>query len=273
MDRKEIITALIDKNGLGLEVGPSHDPVTPKSAGYNVHIVDHLSQQDLKKKYKGHGVNLENIEPVDFVWRGETLRDLLNTSQSYDWIIASHVIEHVPDLIKFMNDCKEILKPGGVISLAIPDQRYCFDCLRSTSSTGDVLQAYLDGRTRLTAGQIFDSFSFASQIEGSIAWNQKTVGKIDFLHADGFAALTLKNYIESNDYLDAHAWVFTPHSFRLIINDLTALGYLRMREESFTPTIGCEFFVAFRNEPPNLRLDRLAVAKQAKDEIRQTSFS
>src|SRR5688572_25412862 len=102
MNRKETITSRLNLAGLGLEVGPSHDPVAPKAAGYNVHIVDHLPQDELKAKYAGHGVNIDNIEPVDFVWTGQPLDELVGGKQIYDWIIASHVIEHVPDLIRFV---------------------------------------------------------------------------------------------------------------------------------------------------------------------------
>lgn len=66
-------------------------------------------------KYKDHHVNLNNIEEVDFVWRDENYSELTGKSKYYDWIIASHVIEHTPDLIGFLNDCDAILKDEGVI--------------------------------------------------------------------------------------------------------------------------------------------------------------
>lgn len=80
MKRKEIITSLVDRAGLGLEIGPSHDPVAAKADGYNVRVVDHLSQAELRAKYQGHGVSLDNIEPVDVIWRGEPLEQLLGRS-------------------------------------------------------------------------------------------------------------------------------------------------------------------------------------------------
>jgi len=135
MKRKEIITSLIDRLGLGIEIGPSHDPVAPKASGYNVRVVDHLSQGELKAKYEGHGVNTDNIESVDVIWRGEPLEQLVG-SERYDWIIASHVIEHVPDPIKFIRSCQKVLKENGVLSLAVPDKNFCLDHLRPPSSTG-----------------------------------------------------------------------------------------------------------------------------------------
>lgn len=265
-DRHRIITSLIDTKGLGLEVGPCHDPVAAKSDGYNVHIVDHLPTAELRNKYKGHGLDVERIEEVDFVWNGEPLEDLLGADTCYDWIIASHVIEHVPDPISFIRSCQRVLKPGGILSLAIPDKRYCFDHLRPPSSTGAVLQAFLEKRTRHTPGQVFDSFSFAAVNGGALAWQQGSMGKLDFMHAHGFGGLMLQDYLASDAYVDVHGWVFTPSSFRLIVYDLNALGYLNIREEAFTPTIGCEFFVSFRNAPAPPPGDRIALARAALQE-------
>lgn len=271
MSREQIITQLIDRDGLGLEIGPSHNPVAPKAQGFDVRIVDHLSQDELRAKYQDHNVILDNIEAVDFIWKGEPLEEVVGIDERYDWIIASHVIEHMQDPVRFIRSCQKVLKPGGILSLAIPDKRYCLDYLRPPSSTGDVLQAYLDKRTRHTPGQIFDSFSFAAQRGGSISWNSHAGGAVELLHAHGLAGLMLQNYLATDDYVDVHGWVFTPSSFRLIICDLNALGYLNIREAAFVPTIGCEFFVAFTNEPVLELPDRLELAELARREAFQPS--
>lgn len=270
MKRKEIITSLIDRLGVGLEIGPSHDPVAPKAAGYNVRVVDHLSQGELKAKYEGHGVNTDNIESVDVIWRGEALEDLLG-EERYDWIIASHVIEHMPDPIKFIRSCQKVLKENGILSLAIPDKRFCLDHFRPPSSTGQILDAYLEGQTRHTPGQVFDAFSFAARLDGVTSWNPESRGHVDFLHAHGLAGVKLEEYLQSSEYVDVHGWVFTPSSFRLAIGDLTALGYLTIREALFVPTVGCEFFVSLSNSPPLDLPNRLKLAELACNEAFQAS--
>jgi predicted SAM-dependent methyltransferase len=267
MHRKEIITALLDRKGLGLEIGPSIDPAAPKADGYNVHIVDHLSQEELVAKYEGHGVQVENIEPVDFIWRGGSLREAVDNGLRYDWIIASHVIEHLPDLIRFLRDCQDILKPGGVLSLAIPDKRFCFDLLRFPTSTGDLVQAFLEQRVRHTSGQIFDAFAFATKLDGALSWREDSHGRLKWMHGDGFGGLALEKSLGSTEYVDLHGWVFTPNSFRLALHDLNLLGYVTLDEWSFTPTIGCEFFVAFRNQPPTAMPDRLELAILAQSDV------
>lgn len=271
--RKQLITAMIDPAGRGLEIGPSHNPAAPKSGGYNVETVDHLDQAGLLEKYKDDaGINLASIEPVDHVWTAGSLRELIGAGGCYDWIIASHVIEHMPDLIFFLKECQALLKPGGTLSLVVPDKRFCFDHLRRRSSTGDVIQAHLEARTRHTPGQVFDHFSSACKLDETGSWHRHSTGRIDAVHTFEFARTMHEMSIGSDEYLDVHGWVFTPSSFRLMLGDLNALGYVSLKEIAFTDTRDCEFFIAYSNEPEVERHDRVALAKQALHEERQAFF-
>ena len=49
LDRVDKALSLLSKKGLGLEIGPSHNPVAPKRKGFNVHIVDHLDANGLRQ--------------------------------------------------------------------------------------------------------------------------------------------------------------------------------------------------------------------------------
>ncbi len=142
MSREEKILRHIDKNGYGIEIGPSHNPIAAKKDGYKTHIIDHMSREQLIVKYEDHSVNLHNIEEVDFVWKGERYSELTGKTQYYDWIIASHIIEHTPDFIGFLNDCDAILKDDGVISLVVPDKRYCFDHYRPITGISKIIDSH-----------------------------------------------------------------------------------------------------------------------------------
>lgn len=101
-----------------------------------------MTRTELLNKYKDYHVNLDNIEEVDFVWKGEKYSDLTGKKKYYDWIIASHVVEHIPDLISFFKGCDAILKDDGVISLAVPDKRYCFDHYRPITGISKIIDNY-----------------------------------------------------------------------------------------------------------------------------------
>lgn len=73
MDRRAKILCFCKKDGKGLEIGPSYNPVAPKREGYDVDILDYTTADELKKKYTALGVDVSKIEPVDFIWRGNLL--------------------------------------------------------------------------------------------------------------------------------------------------------------------------------------------------------
>jgi hypothetical protein len=100
MNRKEKLLYHVRKSGVGIEIGPSFRPTVAKKDGFQVHVMDHANREQLVEKYQGHDVAVEDIEEVDFVWRGETYAELTGKTRFYDWIIASHLIEHTPDLIQ-----------------------------------------------------------------------------------------------------------------------------------------------------------------------------
>jgi SAM-dependent methyltransferase len=273
INRKDKIFDKLDKQGLGLEIGPSHNPIAPKKDGFNVRILDHANSIELKKKYTGHGVNLENIEEVDYVWSGENFEDLVGGAEIFDWIIASHVIEHVPDLISFLNQCDRILKKNGKLSLVIPNKFFCFDHFSSLTMTGEILDAHIQKRTRPTPGQIFNHLANASSRFGQLAWADDGQGKPDALiHKISDAKEYFFRALNSEEYLDTHCWRFTPKTFNLILSDLNYLKLINLRPIQNFDTEGCEFFVTLQknNSPLNrdsLEINRLSVLKDMTTKI------
>lgn len=275
--RERAVFHLIDKQGFGLEIGPSHNPIAPKKNGYKVHILDHLSANDLRIKYQDHGLNLDNIEEVDFIWSGQPLHELIGKKHCYDWIIASHVIEHLPDLISFLQQSEQLLKPNGVLSLVVPDKRYCFDYFQSVSSTGMLLDAHRQKFTHPTPGQVFDHCANAATANGVIAWSpdyKKNGGSSNEADALVYtieqADAQYHKSITKDDYHDVHCWRFTPESFALILSDINRLGLVKLVIQASFPTNGCEFYVSLglkKNEKNNFKLNRLNQLDIIKNEI------
>jgi SAM-dependent methyltransferase len=258
LDRIGKALALIERSGLGAEIGPAYSPIASKRDGFNVHIIDRLNTAELREKYKGHGA-LSLIEHVDYVWHGEPLPELVGAEQRYDWIIASHVIEHLPDLVSFFNGCERILRPGGVLSLIIPDKRYAFDYFRPVSTTGELLDAFEQRRTLPSAGSVFDHHAYAAKRGENIAWSADDPGELSLVHTFAEARQEWKQ-AHDGDYTDVHIWRFTPVSFRLIVDDLFALGVTNLRICKVFDTVGCEFHVslsALPSTPRTAEPDRL----------------
>jgi SAM-dependent methyltransferase len=256
--REAEIRSLFATAGRCLEIGPSYNPILPKREGYRVETVDHAPAAELREKYRTHpGLDVAKIEEVDHVWHGEPLSTLVGTGR-FDVVIASHVIEHTPDLLGFLKECEKTLTPTGRLVLAVPDRRRCFDFFRPASTTGAVLQAHLEKRTRHTPGNAFDFVANFATFDGRqgagedgpatfALSNKATEAKASF---DLFAAAS------SAEYHDCHAWVFTPSSFRLILADLAAIGATGLREEGFWETPIFEFVTILSRSAAGCPLDR-----------------
>jgi predicted SAM-dependent methyltransferase len=260
--------AFIDRDGLGLEIGPSHSPIAPRRGGFSVEIIDYLDADTLRANFQDTEVDVGQIEDVDFVWSGEPLRELVGGADRYDWIIASHVIEHLPDLLAFFNDCREVLKPDGVISLIIPDKRYCFDYFRPLTTIGEILDTFEQRRIRPTPGAVFDFVANCVTLDGHETWSTGTTSR-DFQSIYSFEDAQNAWERAKQLYSDAHIWRFTPASFRLLLRDLRSLGLLRFRVVHEFPTAGFEFFVTLgraENDEP-LVTDRVSLLKQIDREL------
>jgi hypothetical protein len=218
-----------------------------------------MDQGQLVAKYAEMGVDTSRILPVDYVWSGERYRDLVGDVR-FDWIVASHVVEHVPDLVGFVNECTEILAPGGALSLVVPDKRATFDYHRPPSGLGAVVDAHLAGRRISSPGA-------TAEFELYIADYHADALAPPFMQQDIEHACNMMARAARGEYHDVHAWVFTPSSFRLLVEDLHRLGLLQAREAAFVEGED-EFYVQLSREGAGPDLDRLALSTRAVDELR-----
>ena len=135
--------------------------------------VDHDDRDGLVAKYADNPtVDTSGIEDVDYVWRGGSVLDVVPTAMhgTFDAFIASHVIEHTTDVVTFLKAAESLLRPDGVIILAVPDKRKCFDLFRPPSTTSSALVAYHERRSRHTAATHFDEAAFIANKESDTGW-------------------------------------------------------------------------------------------------------
>lgn len=272
MDRSELLLSLFESGGTGLEIGPSFNPLLPKSKGYNVEILDHLDSDGLREKYKDAAVDLSLIEEVDYVSDGGSIAEIIGKPASYDYCVALHVIEHTVDMLGFLLDCEKLLKDDGVLVLAIPDKRFSFDVLRPTSSTGDVLQAHYDQLKSHPAGKIFDEFAYNCLRDGLPAWPRDHAGKLDFFRKAEDIPSVFEWIKKEGKFIDIHAWQFTPSSFRLIVNDLASMGFMGLKEREFRDTGAAEFYMTLSKSAEGCRIDRMTLARDSANELKQINF-
>lgn len=270
MNRQEFLLKYITKDNAGLEIGPSHSPTAPKSKGFNVEVIDHTDKQGLVNKYKNDTrVDTSNIEEVDYIWKGEPYKDLTGKKGHYNWVIASHVIEHTPDIIRFLSNCNDVLSDDGKLILAIPDYRHCFDQYRPITGLSKVLDAYNNEYVLHTPGTVAEYYLNGSKRNGQIAWGQNHIGETELLWDQEEALMQFGKAKKGEEYIDAHAWCFTPSSFRLMVHDLNLLDLLVLKEVEYWAPGGSEFFIILSRQGANNNLNRLDLLEAIQKEVTQ----
>lgn len=126
--------------GDGIEIGALHSPLEVPS-NVKIHYLDRMSTAQLQQTYPE--LSQHKLVEVDIVDDGETLSSLPDLS--LDFIVANHMIEHCQNPIFSLENWLRVLKPGGILYIAVPDKRYTFDCERPVTSLDHLMRDYTEG--------------------------------------------------------------------------------------------------------------------------------
>lgn len=286
MKRLQRLRADIRLDHAVLEIGPYHAPIAPKALGYQTTTLDLVGADELRARAAADpSINdrgVKAIEEVDLVGSACDLADLVakrfGPEKRFDWILASHTIEHMPDPIRFLEACSRVLAPGGVLRMAVPDKRGCFDYFRPSSDVSEWIQAYREQRTRPTVYQVFREECYrtelASRTGSRIAWRLGEIpagdAKIAERSLELFRAWFGAGGAEPTTYIDTHCWAFTPESFELLVRDTIAFGIVPMGVAKVSRTHGHEFYVDLRRTASAGALDERAYFEVRRRLLRRT---
>jgi hypothetical protein len=254
MERNEWLRKDLPRDKPGLEIGPLDRPIMPRP-GSGVLYADHLDREGLRHKYAAHeNVHLDAIPHIDHVIGPTQLIDAIGPGRLH-YVIASHVIEHVPNPIAWLLELHDMLVDGGTIALAVPDRRQCFDSLRRESIAADWIEAYLLGHTRPSPARIFDALSQEVKLDGAISWHHSPDPlQLKLSRTANHAYEITRRVLETGEYFDVHCWTFTPETFANLMRTVVSLGLIRLQLVEFVETRGNEFLVKLR------RQDSLAIS-------------
>ena len=251
--REKILRGLDVAKLRGVEIGALANPVVSKQAG-EIFYVDYADEVFLKEHYKRDpAVNCDDIVAVDGVWGENTLLEAIGGG-AVDYVVASHVVEHVPDLIAWLEEVRAVLVRGGTLRLAVPDRRFTFDYLRRESVLADLIDANLRHARVPLPRMILDCDLSWREVDARAAWS----GKLDeeALAASsratpaGLEAILARarEALDGRAYHDTHCWVFTPQSLAQLFEEAAALGLIHFACETLLPTekSQLEFFVTLK---------------------------
>jgi predicted SAM-dependent methyltransferase len=126
--------------GSGIEIGALEYPLkVPKTA--KVRYVDRFSTDELRRQYP----ELKNYKlvKVDVIDDAETLGTF--GQETLDFVIASHVLEHLENPVLAMVNFNRVLRPNGILFICLPDKRDTFDKTRQLTPFSHIAEDYKNG--------------------------------------------------------------------------------------------------------------------------------
>jgi SAM-dependent methyltransferase len=131
--------------GSGIEVGPGHAPLAVP-AGVDVRYVDRLTPAE-------HHFWFPELSGDDGFLEPDVIADLDTDglkaidTQSQDFVICSHVLEHLADPLRFIDEAHRVLRVGGDFLILLPDRRYTFDRNREPTPLSCLIRDHEVGAT------------------------------------------------------------------------------------------------------------------------------
>jgi SAM-dependent methyltransferase len=129
--------------GEGLEIGALHAPLQVPG-GVTVRYVDRMDVAELRHHYPD--LAARKLVAVDVIDDGERL--LSQSDASVDFVIANHFIEHTEDPLAAIASHLRVLRPGGILYLAVPDRRRTFDRDRAGTPLEHLVADHQHGPSR-----------------------------------------------------------------------------------------------------------------------------
>ncbi len=252
--RRETFLGLHDfRQGRGLEIGPLDAGIAV--ADVDVRYLDVLDTEGTRAHY-AHDVNVlvELIPEIDYplVVDGQprSLAEAAKPGAPYDWVIASHVIEHVPDMVGWLRDLAAITADGAALLLAVPDRRYCFDRHRPQTTVGQAVAAHERGDVVPGIRAVYDATMATVAVDTRALWRG---GRPPGRGPRGPKLPALRHKlarVRAGEYVDCHVWTFTPQALLEQVGELREVGLCDWYvERILAPTGILEFYAVLRRVP------------------------
>ncbi len=219
-------------SGSGLEIGALHEKAQ-LPARCHVEYCDAISKEQaisLFPEIKHH-----KLVEVTHICNLDTQGLSIFPANKFDFIILSHVIEHVANPVKVVEELFRVVKPGGLVLIAAPDKDYTFDKKREITPFPHLLAEYRQGVTEVTDAHYED---FIRGVHPEML----SLGKEDFDKAIN----TVRNRRE-------HAHVWTSLSFKEFLQAVfVELGInARLVMEHAAVKNGLEYFSIWQKTEEN----------------------
>jgi hypothetical protein len=253
------VLELLRPEGLGLEIAPYFDPFLPKGDEFNIFYADYISTEEIRAKAE-QNPDFHDVEvpEVDFVWTpGKALIDCFPSGMCFNYAIASHVMEHVPNPIGWVCEILSVLSIGGRLALFLPDRRRNTDYFRNLTTFAELVSWWIVQPACPTPQQIVD-FMGSSLDSGKVNgdYSNPQLSQKFRAYTDVDAIQTACFVARHGNYLDLHATVWEPDQFVSVFQRIVDAGLLNV--EISTPILhDLEFVIVLtKHGEPRLKAPR-----------------
>ena len=277
----DAVMSLLRPEGRGLEVAPYFDPFLLKDGNYEVYYTDYISTEEIRAKAANNpGGKSAEVPAIDFVWTpGKALVDCAPAGLTFDYAVASHVMEHVPNPIGWLNDILAALNTGGRLALFLPDRRRNMDFLRSLTTFGELVGLWITQPAIPTPHQVLDFMTLAlDATKCSGDWDNLTPDTATTFYSDSDALSFATSAALSGTYVDIHATVWEPEHCVKVLERVVRAGLLNV---AISAPVESELEFALvltklgepaRNPPPLPEACRDPVAIQNSNQVLEGSL-
>jgi len=226
--RKLHVQSHLPMEGRGLEIAPYFNPIVDKP-GHDVFYVDCIDNRAIRRKASQNPKGRERVPPpIDAVWVPGRRLSRCVRGRKFDYAVASHVMEHVPDPLGWLHQVLECLVVGGRIALLLPIRDRTMDFYRNDTTFGQIVGWSIEKPARPTPTQVMDflSQSFFHQGEPVEAERMPPFERAVRHYGDDDAIRYARFVWKKRHYLDVHCSTWTPESFVEIFTRLRQVGLL-----------------------------------------------
>jgi hypothetical protein len=133
--------------GSGIEVGPGHHPFVVHIPGVHITYIDRWTPEEGGELFPQMGPFATELD-LEADFNTDRLSPIPSGSQ--DFVIASHVLEHLAEPLGFLAEIFRVLRPGGTALLLLPDRHRTRDRHRAPTTVDHLVAEYDAAITRVS---------------------------------------------------------------------------------------------------------------------------
>lgn len=180
--------------GKGLEIGALHKPFDLDAS---VTYLDRYRTVELIAAYKDDP-RVDSVVQVQIAWPSHKYPFL--DDNAFDFVISSHVLEHVPNPGRQLEEWLRVTRPGGIVYLVVPDKNFCFDRRREVTPISHLIAEY-DSDVQVTTLDHYEDFILGTHEEDNIhrdiseAYIRRCFERQTSIHVHTFTAKSLRELL------------------------------------------------------------------------------